>query len=104
MYFIFFKEFRKILILSSEKKFIGNHKRLYVKYKRFAKDVKIGEKLLIDDGKLIFEILETDNKHNVKARIFGKPAAISGPLDLHFGEPAAISGSLDLLDRISGSP
>ena len=58
-----------VVEFSSEKKFIGNHKRLYVKYKRFAKDVKIGEKLLIDDGKLIFEILETDNKHNVKARV-----------------------------------
>ena len=41
----------------------------FVKYKRFAKDVKIGEKLLIDDGKLIFEILETDNVYNVKARV-----------------------------------
>ena len=51
----------------SEKKFIGNNKRVYIKYKKFAKDVKIGEKLLIDDGKLILEILETDNIHNVKA-------------------------------------
>ena len=30
---------------------------------------RLGEKLLIDDGKLIFEILETDNVYNVKARV-----------------------------------
>ena len=59
----------EILKFCSEKKFIGNNKRVYVKYKKFAKDVKIGEKLLIDDGKLIFEILETDNICNVKAKV-----------------------------------
>ena len=59
----------EVLEFCSEKKFIGNNKRVYVKYKKFAKDVKIGDKLLIDDGKLIFEILETDNKFNVKARV-----------------------------------
>ena len=58
-----------ILEFCSEKKFTGNNKRVYVKYKKFAKDVKIGEKLLIDDGKLIFEILETDNDCTVKARV-----------------------------------
>ena len=58
-----------IIKFCSGKKFIGNNKRVYVKYKRFAKDVKIGEKLLIDDGKLIFEILETDNISNVKAKV-----------------------------------
>ena len=59
----------EIVKFCSEKKFIGNSKRIYVKYKRFAKDVKIGETLLIDDGKLIFKILETDNIYNVKARV-----------------------------------
>ena len=58
-----------IIEFSSEKKFIGNSKRVYVKYKRLARDVKIGEKLLIDDGKLILEILETDNIHNVRAKV-----------------------------------
>ena len=58
-----------ILEFCSEKKFTGNNKRVYVNYKKFAKDVKIGEKLLIDDGKLIFEILETDNECTVKARV-----------------------------------
>ena len=59
----------EIVKFCSEKKFIGNSKRVYVKYKRFAKDVKIGETILIDDGKLIFKILETDNVYNVKARV-----------------------------------
>ena len=59
----------EIMEFCSEKKFIGNKKRVYVKYKRFAKDVKIGEKLLIDDGKLIFKILQTDNEYNVKAKV-----------------------------------
>ena len=35
----------------------------------FPKDVKAGEQILLDDGKLIFEILETDLKTLVKAKV-----------------------------------
>ncbi len=45
----------------------GTAKRVYMNYKEFPNDVNPGEKILLDDGKLIFEVLETDKKTEVKA-------------------------------------
>lgn len=51
---------------------IGNKERAYMSYELFAKDVKVGEKILVDDGKLIFEVVETDGTANVKLKtLFG---------------------------------
>jgi pyruvate kinase len=36
-------------------------------YKNFSRDVKPGERVLLDDGKLIFEIVSTDKKSKVEA-------------------------------------
>lgn len=49
--------------------FEGDAKHVYMNYKTFPKDVNPGERILLDDGKLIFEVLETDNEQNVKARV-----------------------------------
>mgnify|MGYP003297601732 FL=1 len=38
-------------------------------YKQFPQDVSPGEQVLLDDGKLIFEVIETDKKARVKARV-----------------------------------
>jgi pyruvate kinase len=38
-------------------------------YDRFAKDVKVGEKVLVDDGKLEFEVVETNHKDEVKLKV-----------------------------------
>ena len=40
-----------------------------MKYKNFPNDVNPGERILLDDGKLIFEIVETDKKSEVIARV-----------------------------------
>src|SRR5690554_676629 len=47
----------------------GTAERVYMNYKAFPKDVKKGERILLDDGKLIFEVLETDRKNEVKATV-----------------------------------
>ena len=49
--------------------FVGNSKKAYMTYKRFPKDVTVGEKILLDDGKLIFEVISTDKKEKVTARV-----------------------------------
>ena len=49
-------------------KIIGNQQRVYMSYAHFAKDVKVGEVVLIDDGKLKVEIISTDKKSTVKAK------------------------------------
>lgn len=49
---------------------------LYISYPTFPKDVKKGEKILIDDGKLGLEIISTDRKSKVEAKMLN-PGFIS---------------------------
>jgi pyruvate kinase len=51
------------------KPFEGNTERVYMNYSNFPKDVNPGERILLDDGKLIFEVLTTNKKDEVKARV-----------------------------------
>ena len=48
---------------------LGTKDRIYMSYKDFAKDVEVGEKVLLDDGKLSFEVVETDKISVVKMRV-----------------------------------
>lgn len=45
---------------------IGNKDRIYMSYSDFPTDVNKGEQVLIDDGKLVLEVLETDKIGKVK--------------------------------------
>jgi pyruvate kinase len=45
----------------------GTAERVYMNYKQFPNDVNPGEKILLDDGKLMFEVLETNRTDEVKA-------------------------------------
>ena len=47
----------------------GTADRVYMNYKEFPKDVNPGEKILLDDGKLMFEALETNRKDEVICRV-----------------------------------
>ena len=44
------------IIIKTGKEFKGDNKALYLNYNNLAKDIKIGEKILIDDGKIILKI------------------------------------------------
>jgi len=46
---------------------LGTSERVYMNYKQFPKDVNPGERILLDDGKLMFEVIETDRETEVKA-------------------------------------
>ncbi|MBJ2123422.1 MULTISPECIES: pyruvate kinase [unclassified Flavobacterium] len=48
---------------------IGNAKKAFMKYQNFPNDVNVGERILLDDGKLIFEIVSTDKKTEVVAKV-----------------------------------
>ena len=54
--------------IESEKSFVGNRNRIFVNYKNFAKDLKKGDKILVDDGKYIFTVLKTDKKSKVTVK------------------------------------
>ncbi len=47
---------------------IGNKDQIYMSYDQFAQDVKVGERILIDDGKLVFEVIETNKKDTVRLK------------------------------------
>ena len=47
----------------------GTAERVYMNYKEFPKDVNPGERVLLDDGKLIFEVVETNRDTEVLARV-----------------------------------
>ena len=49
--------------------FVGNKDRAYMNYAQFPRDVKVGERVLLDDGKLIFEVLSTNEKDTVVAKV-----------------------------------
>lgn len=46
----------------------GDATKVFMTYERFPKDVKVGERILVDDGKLVFEVVETNDVDTVKAR------------------------------------
>lgn len=46
---------------------LGTAERVYMNYKEFPNDVNPGERILLDDGKLIFEVIKTDKKTEVEA-------------------------------------
>jgi len=51
------------------KPFEGNAEKVYMNYTNFPKDVKAGERILLDDGKLMFEVISTNSKDEVKAKV-----------------------------------
>ncbi|MCX7743666.1 MAG: pyruvate kinase [Flavobacteriales bacterium] len=56
-------------ITISTKDGIGTKERVYIRYDKFAQDVKPGEKVLVDDGKIVLEIISTNGKDEARAKI-----------------------------------
>ena len=48
---------------------IGDEERIYITYESFPKDVKAGEIILLDDGKIQMQVLETNNQDTVRCEI-----------------------------------
>ena len=63
-----FNEGDKITI-DSKSQLVGNSKQLYVNYKNLAKDIKEGENILLDDGKIILKILSTNKRDLITAEV-----------------------------------
>ncbi len=48
---------------------IGTREKIYMSYQQFPQDVKVGEKVMIDDGKLMLEVISTNQKDEVKLKV-----------------------------------
>ena len=57
------------IIFSTDSPFIGDNNRVYMNYQNFPMDVSENEKILLDDGKLIFEVVSSNKLNEVKARV-----------------------------------
>jgi pyruvate kinase len=63
----------EIITFVSEK-CLGTKEHIYMSYQEFPMDVNMGEFILIDDGKLKLEVVDTNKKDTVKAMvIYGGP-------------------------------
>ncbi|PAM92381.1 pyruvate kinase [Flavobacterium sp. IR1] len=58
-----------LITFTTAEDIIGTSKKVFMKYQNFPNDVNPGERILLDDGKLIFEIISTDKKTEVVAKV-----------------------------------
>ena len=65
------------LVLTTKK---PQKNQIFVGYKSFARDVKAGESILIDDGKIRLKVLESNNKDQITAKV-----VVPGILSSHKG-------------------
>lgn len=57
------------VVFTTEKIEEGTAEHVYMNYQSFPKDVKAGERILLDDGKLIFEVVSTNSRSEVIASV-----------------------------------
>jgi pyruvate kinase len=57
------------VVFTTQKIEEGTADHVYMNYQSFPKDVKAGERILLDDGKLIFEVESTDGQSEVVASV-----------------------------------
>lgn len=57
-----------ILTFSNEE-CIGTKDKIYMSYQLFPQDVKVGEKILVDDGKIELEVISTNGTNEVKLKV-----------------------------------
>lgn len=48
---------------------LGNMDKIYMSYPQFASDVQPGEKVLVDDGKIVLEVIDTNGTDRVKLKV-----------------------------------
>ena len=53
----------------------GTKEKAFMTYQSFPKDVKVGEYILVDDGKLLFEVVSTNKEDEVVVKVI-----VGGPL------------------------
>lgn len=62
-------QYGDILTFTSREKVVGNKDRIYVSYPRLHQDVKVGDKILIDDGKIEVVVIEITPLGDVKVAV-----------------------------------
>jgi len=58
-----------ILTFTSKEKVVGNKEKIYVSYPDLHEDVEVGNKILIDDGKLEVVVVSIDKNGDIKVKV-----------------------------------
>ncbi len=89
-------------------KCVGNAERIYMSYKSFASDVEVGEKVLVDDGKVGLEVIETNNVDTVRLKVlYGKELSSNKGVNLpdtHVSLPAMTEKDLQDFEFLMTQP
>ncbi len=56
-------------IVFTSDKVPGNAERVYMSYENFPKEVEAGERILLDDGKLVLQVISTDREREVRLKV-----------------------------------
>lgn len=57
-----------IITITNDPTAEGTQHNIYMSYDQFAEDCEVGERILMDDGKLIFEVVETNKRDTVRLK------------------------------------
>jgi pyruvate kinase len=57
-----------IITITNDESAEGTIDNIYMSYDQFAEDCQVGERILMDDGKLVFEVVETNKKNTVRLK------------------------------------
>jgi pyruvate kinase len=86
----------------------GTAEGIYMSYELFPKEVAAGDKVLVDDGKLIFEVVDTDRKNSVRLKVlFGGVLSSNKGVNLPdtlISLPSLTDKDLKDLDFLIGQP
>ena len=87
---------------------LGTMESIYMSYDQFAQDVKVGERVLVDDGKLVFEVVDTNKQDTVRLRtLFGGTLSSNKGVNLpntKISLPSLTEKDLEDLDFILTQP
>ena len=56
-------------ILFTTEKSPGTAEKVYINYENFPREVEAGERILLDDGKLVLEVIDSDQVKNVRLKV-----------------------------------
>lgn len=87
---------------------LGTREKIYMSYEQFAEDCEVGERILMDDGKLVFEVASTNKVDTVQLRclhggILSSNKGVNLP-DTNIKQPALTEKDLEDLEFILTQP
>ncbi len=96
-----------IITLTNEE-VLGTMDKIYMSYEKFAATCNVGEKIMMDDGKLVFEVVETNKKDSVRLKtlhggVLSSNKGVNLP-ETHVDLPALTEKDIEDLEYILTQP